>query len=147
MASVQEALYAFLAADTTVDGLVDGRIYPEMAPQAAALPYITYTVIDSPQYYHLTGPSGLVTARVQIDCWASGATGYATAWSVAEAVRNAVGSGTTELDGYRGTTSSVFIQKCALVDRRDLMEPPIHADEKPVRRVSLDFLINYVPTS
>lgn len=51
--NVESDIVALLKADSTVAGLVGTRIYPELAPQTATLPYLVYQVLSvEPAYAH-----------------------------------------------------------------------------------------------
>lgn len=139
MPTIEESLVSFLKADVMLTGLIGGRIYPEEAPQNAGWPHITYQIISYPQKFHLAGPSGLASPRIQIDCWAKGSTGKKDVVAIAEAVRNAKGPGVQKLDGFTGLMYGVRVQRVNLEDRRYSSEPPVHANEDPFRRASLDF--------
>ena len=41
------AIYNILRNDSAVQALVSGRIYPELAPEGAAMPYIVYSVVSN----------------------------------------------------------------------------------------------------
>lgn len=47
------------------------RVYPSIAAQGAALPYIVYTRVSTTPINALDGHSGLDSVRIQIDCYAS----------------------------------------------------------------------------
>lgn len=64
---MEEALLALLASNGGVRALVDDRL--EWAVRGAA-PCIALHLISHPPDTTLAGQSGLVQARVQIDCWA-----------------------------------------------------------------------------
>lgn len=147
--TIEEALVSFLRVSPNVTSLIGGepgaRIYPEEAPQDAEYPHITYQLIDCPQFYHLEGPSGIAYPRIQVDCWAKGPTGKRQVVELAEAVRTAKGGNNANknLDGFAGYMSEIRVHRCELVDRTYSSEPPVHANEHPFRRASLDFVIHY----
>ena len=145
---IEAGIRALLLADTGVSALVAdstrdppgrGRVFPLMLPQtpASPLPAITYARVSGIRDTTLSGPVGLVKARLQVDCWASTFDG---ARGLAGAVRRA-------LDGYRGWVSDVNpddpadvtnhdVQGCFLLTERDLYEP----DPKTFRVVQ-DYLV------
>jgi len=41
------AIYNILINDSAVQALVSGRIFPELAPEGAAMPYIVYSVVSN----------------------------------------------------------------------------------------------------
>lgn len=110
MAELEAGLYALLAADGTVSGLIGTRIYPAVIPQNIDLPAIAYQLIGAPdRYYAHDGAVGLARKRIQIS---SVADTYAAMKSLAVAVRGA-------LSGYQGTTAAVKIHSSFLVNEFD----------------------------
>lgn len=65
---MEEALLAHLAANGGVRALVSGRI--EWTARSDTSPSVALHLITSIPDTTLAGQSGLVEARVQIDCWA-----------------------------------------------------------------------------
>lgn len=69
--NINAQLYIKLAADAFVSATVVSRIYPDIAPEGAALPYITYSDISTDHTYHMGGDCDLTRNHViQISCWA-----------------------------------------------------------------------------
>ena len=99
MSTLEEALYAHLAADAAIAALVSTRIYPMLVPQDSDLPAIAYQRISRIGQHSHDGASVPARARIQITCLAST---YSGAKALAGAVEDA-------LDGYSGTVSSVVI--------------------------------------
>jgi hypothetical protein len=92
---MEEALTALLAP------IAGGQRYWVRAPQGKVPPYAVLNRIDGQPNYHMTGPSGFVSSRVQIDCYAAT---YASATATARAVK-------TILSGYKGgAIQGVFIE-------------------------------------
>jgi len=133
---VEEALYALLSADATITGLVSTRIYPILAPQNAALPYVTYQVAASRHVHSLDGSSGLAFASVQINC---NAASYSVAKAIAEAVRQ-------ELQGYAGTPVVDGTEITGVIWDSDIDSPdvPQTATEAVVHRVIVTADVGYV---
>lgn len=63
-------IYPLLAASTAVTALVMDRIYPVIAQEAVARPYIVYTPVGVSSEQFLSDPESVDYDRVQIDCWA-----------------------------------------------------------------------------
>lgn len=123
---MESDLYSALANDAAVGALVGGtgsaaRVYPLVRPQAAALPAVTYQVIDKPRLdtASLSGHNARVRARVQVDSWALV---YSDVKSLAAAVRAAL------------LSASAFT--ALNLDDRDLFE-----DDTLIYRVSADFSV------
>lgn len=140
--SLRTAIYDHLGDETDITDVVSDRIYPDVAPEGADLPYITVNVVSTFHSHHMTAASGLAQARVQIDCWTTSSTGRET---LSEAVREA-------LDGYRGGSmgdDSLDVRSVHLEDDAQTYEPPTTGSDVGVFRQRMDFMIWYaesVPT-
>ena len=136
---METGVYSYLISKTSITSLVSTRIYPLIAPEGSAWPFIIYQRIGSSHEHNMSGSSGLVTATVQIDAYAEA---YSSAKSIGAAIRNV-------LDGYRGLMGSTFVSRCHLGDERDLLDVTDLADEFGGFRWSGDFAIAYhesIPT-
>ena len=120
MALIEEAVRSLLS------GLASGRIYPYKLPQGVALPACTYMKVSAPRDHTQQGPSGLVSARIQVSSWGNA---YDDAKTLSDAVRQA-------LDGYMGTTDGVYIGGVQLVNETDLSEP-----EPAIFQTAMDFKV------
>jgi len=108
--NIEEALYYHLSHTAGVTALVSTRIYPLVAPQDAARPYLVYQRISTPRVRSHSGPSGLAHPRFQI-------TGVAASYSAARGLANAVRAA---LDGYSGAMGSApGVQTAAFVDNEN----------------------------
>lgn len=126
--TVEEALFARLTGTAAVAALVAARVYPLVAPQAAARPFVTYQRISTSRVASLDGPSGLARVRYQLDVWADDDAG---ARALAREVRLA-------LDGYSGdgAAGDRVIQSVVADDERDFFD-----EASRTFRVSADFII------
>lgn len=104
------------------------HVHPLRLPHTPLLPAITYRVIDTVPSPSHGGPSGLLTPRIQLDCYADT---HEAAVALGAAVRG-------HLDGFVGTWGDTIIRPCLLEDERDIDEPNV----KLWRRM-LDFRITY----
>lgn len=136
--SIKDALYDLLIADTAVSDEVSTRVYAQFASASAALPYITLAQVSADHEHHMTAAAGLVTVRIQLDCFA--ATNISLEL-VVEAVREA-------LDGFRGDmgTPAVDVRRCHLDGDRDGLIPSSGENEKHTFRRSIDFMISHTET-
>lgn len=128
---VEKGIYAILAADVDVSTAVGTRIYPMVAPQKAALPYITFQRISANHIDCTIGSCGLAEARIQVDCVA---TGYLAARTLAEHVRDA-------MQGFTGVAGTIGIDIIRLLDDRDGLQEEIEGSEKVRFVVSSDFAV------
>jgi len=124
---MEEALVAFLLANTGVAALVGPRIHWVRLPQGLATPHVRLTLISGGLNYHYSGPDSVQGVRVQVDCFGDT---YAAAKGVARAIE-------TALSGFRGVMGSRFVDGTFLVGARDLL----FEDDTPAdgHAVSMDF--------
>lgn len=99
--AVGKVIYDQLSNDGTVAGLVSTRIYPDIAPQRATLPYVVYTEISTAPTDDKDGSSVLDTIQVQVDMYDDN---YDDVETLAAAIRAA-------LDRVSGTIQSVVVDK------------------------------------
>lgn len=126
---MEEFLIAHLLAHQAVAGQVDTRVWWEVRPQGSKLPAIVLHRIDGSRDYHMGGPSGLVSSRVQVDCWgASYGDGKRTARAVVLA-----------LSGLKATHGEIEIQGVFADSERDFSEEA--GASTRVFRTSVDFII------
>ena len=110
-----------------LDQLVSDKVYPIVAPQGAALPFITYQVIDKSDPWDTKGAdSDADLARVQINIFT---TTYSAANTLAASVRGI-------LDFYTGTNNSVVVDRIRFAAEYDLGE-----DLENYYRISQDYMI------
>lgn len=107
---IEESLRTALVSAPAVAAIVNARIYPVVAEDTAATPYITYMNASSTRAPSMSAPGTLRNARIQIDCWAAT---YAQAKALAAAVRAAVEGSAAfkavlllEQDGYESQTKT-----------------------------------------
>jgi hypothetical protein len=117
---IEETLYSTLTADSTVNGIVAGRVYPVKLPQNATLEAITFSHISGPRDVSLAGASGTARARLRIDCWAER---YREAKVLMAAVRGA-------LDAVSGALAATG-------------EIDFYDDEAEVYRTSIDYYFHH----
>jgi hypothetical protein len=118
-----EAIRARLTQDAAVTALVGARVYPLVAKQIAAVPFIVLTTVsDVPENSMDSAPSTrLRVARLQVDCYSKT---HQEAHQVADAVHAVVGA-LAEADlGAR------------LESQQDLYD-----DETQLFRVSADYFV------
>lgn len=95
-----KAIYALLYANADILAAVGTRIFPDMATQDAAYPFIVYTIDDTDPSDTKDGVSGLDTVTARVTTYA---TKYTDAVDIAEDAR-------TALDRKTGTYATVPIQ-------------------------------------
>lgn len=121
---MEEELRALLLAATTVTDISGSRINFGARPQGQMLPAIVLNTISGAIGLVHSGPDGMLSASVQVDC-------YAHSYGAAKALSLAV---IGLLHGHRsGAFKGVF-----LTNTRDSREGGSNEAERPFR-VSLDF--------
>lgn len=131
--TIESALYSYLSNKASVTALVSDRIYPQVAPQGTAYPFVTFNVLSEDTQHDMSGASGLTNVAMQIDAWCET---VADRVSVSEALRNA-------LDGFRGAmgTESLHISNFFMTDRQNFVEGDTEGKAHPLYRSSMDFSI------
>lgn len=133
MSVVGKLVYGWMTADAGVSGEVSTRVYPGVAPQGAAFPRITYTVIDDADRSNLKSTSGYSVGVVQVDAWSRSYTGLC---DLVEHLK--------DFDFYTGTIASTRIQR---VRRRGgptfSEESPPDGSDVPIYRAMLTYHLTY----
>ena len=136
--TIESALYSHLSTKASIIALVSDRIYPQIAPNGTAYPFITFTVINEDHDHAMSGATGLANVSMQIDVWTET---IADRVAVSEALRNA-------LDGFTGDmgTEDLNIRSCFLDNRAVFQETDTEGKGQPIYRASMDFSIWHVET-
>ncbi len=66
---LEESLFSFLTSDTAIAGMIDARVYAQIAPQGALLPRVVYSRITTQRTQTLCGTDQKVRAVMQIDSY------------------------------------------------------------------------------
>lgn len=132
---IELSLYDYLTNQATITAIVPvDSIHAEHFPEhQAAYPVLTFQRISTKRLYDIDGASGIVTVRMQVDCWSDNGL---EAVQLAEAVR-------LTLDGYKGPTMgthTVYFVQCA--GEKELNEKPASGDNWIYRR-SQDYFIKF----
>lgn len=147
--TVEEAVRTRIAACAAVVALVGSRIYMDKLPQSPTYPCVRVQLISDPAGQHLRGPDRMGRARVQVDCYASEASGvdpYARATAVSEAVEgDGLGDGASGLSGWIGSIGSPAfrILDALPTDRKRFYDP----EELRLVTMSQDYIVFYLDES
>ncbi len=110
MQNVIKPLIGRLLADAVVSSIVGNKVYYAMAPQGTDAPVIVLTRVVGMRTGNISEPpTGLASARVQVDMYHKSAQG---ARALARAVRES-------LNLFRGEQSGVVVHSVLLVDEMD----------------------------
>lgn len=68
---LDEAIYAKADAHAGLEALIGAppRLYPNIAPQNVAAPYVTYQQVSGPRIHAMGSDPGVVNPRVQFSVW------------------------------------------------------------------------------
>lgn len=126
---MEEEFLAHLAGAVGVSNLVGPRVQWAVREDA---PSIALHLIDAPPDWTLKGPSGLVQARVQIDCWADT---FLAAKAIGAAVQAA-------LPAIGAVLGAVKFHSCVVLDvgRGRFGESP-----NLLHRTRIDVRVSYSP--
>ena len=137
---VGKALRAKLLENTTLTGLIGTRFYPDVIPQGAALPAVSYYKISTQREHTLLDCTRLAHSRIQVDCYAEKANGGRDrANDIAHAIRN------SGICAFRGTVDGIAIQAVE-IDSGDYYDndPPTDGNQQHRYITSFDFMVHYL---
>jgi hypothetical protein len=129
MKSPEAVMRNALVTTTVVSSIVSSRIFPLLAPQSAALPFITYRRSGIRRQQTLSGPMGVPQVSVDFDVYAAT---YEGARDLADKVR-------LSLDGYGGTFDNTEVRQVSLENEQDDFVQLAGAEMPPVYSVKLSF--------
>jgi predicted ATP-dependent serine protease len=101
-----KAIYSILTSDSDVSAIVGTRVYPQIAAQEAAFPFVVYVLQDTSPSDTKSGVSTLDEVRYDI---VVASETYAEASDLTNKIR-------TALDRYTGTVESVVIDSIQFID-------------------------------
>jgi hypothetical protein len=126
--TLEQALVARLVAAATS---ASSRVYPVALQEGSALPAISYWRVSTVRDYKHGAASGLVQARMQVDCWAA----------TYSAVKTLAAQVVTSLSGYSGTMGGVGGVATGFVFGVGEIDLP--EQEAGIHHVAVDFSIGY----
>ena len=122
-----KALYTILTEDAGVSAIVGTRVYPQVAAQGAAFPFVVYVLQDNTPSDTKSGVSTLDEIRYDI---VAAAETYTALSSLTERIRLA-------LDRYSGTVSGIVVDSIQFteldVDNDPATEPFVSSSEYILR--------------
>ena len=101
-----KAIYSILTSDSDVSAIVGTRVYPQIAAQGAAFPFVVYVLQDTSPSDTKSGVSTLDEVRYDI---VVASETYAQASDLTNKIR-------TALDRYSGTVAGVVIDSIQFTD-------------------------------
>lgn len=101
-----KAIYTILTEDAGVSAIVGNKVYPQIAAQGAAFPFVVYVLQDNSPSDTKSGVSTLDEIRYDI---VAAAETYASLSSLTERIRLA-------LDRYTGTVNGIVIDSIQFID-------------------------------
>ncbi len=139
--TIATAIVAALEGEGTITAIIGTnpvRLYPLIAPQDAALPYMVFQQISGVRDYTMDGPSGYVDARYQITCWAATYGGVVRLFEVVRKFFN----------GYHATIEGRKIQYVHFENEMDRLENVPGTDVVQAKGKQIDVKITFnEPTS
>lgn len=129
--TVQALLHMRLSTFAGLTALVGTRVYPNIAPQNAARPYVAYRLVSDIRPPAMGRDSGVARARFQFDAFADEPAG---GYDAADAIRVQIAAA---LKRWRDAGPPV-VQDTFLVSQIDLYE-----DDIRMHNASADYELNY----
>ena len=132
MSTIQEDLADYLQHRAPISALLQGRVYPDQAPEDVEMPFAIWQLVGTERPHHLGGASGISAPTFRFDVFADF---RAQARQVVDALRLA-------LDGYKNlSTSDVGVQWVEIVDDSDDIIQPSDGSGQGIYTASVDFTI------
>jgi hypothetical protein len=133
--SAEKAIYALLAADATLTGLVPAdKIFPAgRRDQKVGAPAIVYFRVEAGRVYSLQAASGYAKARIRIDVFGGN---YPLTKQIAGEVERI-------LSGYRGIIATVNVQAILLLDDYDVVDDQEEIFVTEEFHIAMDFRVHY----
>jgi hypothetical protein len=129
-----DALISVLLADAAIKAETRSRISSDRPEETEPKPYITLEEISCKDIISLQHPSGVVTARVQVNVYH-----YTRREARLLTVRTAA-----ILNGYKNTApDGTVIQACLRADRRYGKATPARKDDRPSVWFQTDYMVTY----
>jgi hypothetical protein len=131
----EAALVARLKSDPKLDELIGERLWPLVIPQETdqSLPCLVYAIAGNERSRHLTGPTGLATARVHFEARAPD---YADCKRIQEILR--------QYDGFRGLLASEIRVCFAQIETHaDGYAWPDDGSDDGLQRLSVTYYFKY----
>jgi hypothetical protein len=136
MKSPETVLRSALVASANVSAVVGSRIYPILAPQTAALPFIVWRRSGISREHTLSGPMGVSTVSVEMQLLAAT---YEQARELADRCR-------LVLDGYGATLNNTEVKHVSLEQESDDFVQLAGGDLPPVYQVTQTYNILWQET-
>ena len=135
--SLSAAIYNHLINDSAISGIVSTRIYPDVAPSSAAVPYIVFLLVSRQTDHHLGGVTGTQHARVQIDSYESSSPRRG---ALSAAIKARCDGWAATRDGAMG---SLDVRSMILESDSDIFEQIDDGSEEGLYRNRADYLVSY----
>jgi len=119
---------------------INTRLFPNFAPQDAALPYVVYTRDNTEHYHHLEGVSGLMKPSIQLNIYTDK---YKVVKTLAEQIRVIMENWGNMGLHYIGASSggnTVTIKHLSLDSEQDDFIGPISAKGTGTHMVVQDYI-------
>jgi hypothetical protein len=132
MKSPEAFVASVLTTDPRVAGIIDGRVYPVLAPATAAIPFATWRRQAVTREQTLSGPVGLPLVTLAVDLYAE----------TYEAVRELADAAREALDGWGGDFgNSISVRLVTLANESDGFVQLAGGELPPVYSVTQTYTI------
>ena len=126
-----------LRTDAALAGIVGDRIYPVVAPQEAARPYIVASLIGEDDFHILTGSGGFWASRVEVQAIADSA---AAVDALGETIKDVLGDVTARNVADGGSPPDFTALANVLKQGSDVTD---YSDDRTVFRRIIDFSVHW----
>jgi hypothetical protein len=136
--TLEESVVAALRANQNLVQAIGPRIYEEIAPASAVMPFLVYSVGEESQTYWLTGAGSNVTATVSVDVLTRSS---AERKSLISQVQTVLDPSTRFLGGSNGVWVAESTYNGTTLDLVDLGD----GSGKPARLATVNYELRYKP--
>ena len=136
--SLESAFYTYIGSFAGITALIGStpKLYPDVAPLNAVIPYVVYRRIGSEHVHHLTASAGLAHADLQIDVYDDDKVGVL---AIAEQFRLALEGMNPQTWDSGGTPLAV--KRVLYEGMRSLMELREEGGEDVIYRMMMQFQV------
>lgn len=140
--NIGDALYNFLVNKSLLTNLISTRLYPNVAPQGRAFPYVVFHIVDTEHAFTLAGGAPLAQNNFVFEVYAQT---YSSRDAVKEALRNILhGRGNTILS--QTDTNTVNMKSAHLLSISDGYDDAGDGNDLGVFAQEMTFVIAFAET-
>lgn len=131
--TIDKALVAHIVGLATTAG---SRVSPGFVPESDPLPAVSFFRVSAGRTRTMSGPTGLVSSRFQVNCWAA-------TKDAAVALSESIRAGTDDFSGTMGGVGGAAVQLATIENEGDLTEASPGTEQQSEWGVRFDLMLWY----